>query len=199
MSLNNLTTRNIPIAVVVAIFVAMAAAGCGSASNGGEVGVARSDSASSGGEVGDTRIVDNDRIYVIGDLKDAFGVKGFKDYDVEELPGALEAWKVIYNQLDYEARFYPTHEDAVEQGILYADSITGDDAVVVGDEVLWEEGEKDRKKCSRASGTPHSGCSYSARYLEYVIRGNMILFCEGNDSQQAFTNCENLLTLTDPV
>ncbi len=187
MSLNNLTTRNIPIAVVVAIFVAMAAAACGS------------DSASSGGEVGVARIVDNDRIYVIGDLKDAFGVKGFKDYDVEELPGALEAWKVIYNQLDYEARFYPTHEDAVEQGILYADSITGDDAVVVGDEVLWEEGEKDRKKCSRASGTPHSGCSYSARYLEYVIRGNMILFCEGDESQQAFTNCENLLTLIDPV
>ena len=187
MSLNNLTTRTIPFAVVVAIFVAMAAGACGS------------DSASNGGEVGVVRVMDNDRIYVIDDLKNAPGVKGFKDYDVEELPGALEAWKVIYNKLDYEARFYPTHEDAVAQGVLYADSITGDDAVVIGDEVLWEEGEKDRKKCSRASGTPHSGCSYSGRYLEYVIRGNMILFCEGDESQEAFINCENLLTLTDPV
>ena len=187
MSLNKLTIRNVPIVVAVAIFVAMAAVACGS------------DVASNGDEVGVVRIIDNDRIYVIDDLKDAPGVKGFKDYDVEELPGALEAWKVIYNKLDYEARFYATHEDAVQQGILFADSITGDDAVVIGDEVLWEEGEKDRKKCSRASGTPHSGCSYSARYLEYVIRGNMILFCEGDESQQAFTNCENLMTLTDPV
>ena len=187
MSLNNLTTRTIPFAVVVAIFVAMAAGACGS------------DSASNGGEVGVVRVMDNDRIYVIDDLKNAPGVKGLKDYEVEDLPGALEAWKVIYNKLDYEARFYPTHEDAVEQGVLYADSITGDDAVVIGDEVLWEEGEKDRKKCSRASGTPHSGCSYSARYLEYMIRGNMILFCEGDESEAAFINCENLLTLTDPV
>ena len=187
MSLNNLTIRNIPFLVVVAIFVAMAAVACGS------------DSRASGDGAAVVRVVDNDRIYTVDDLKNAFGVKGFKDYDVEELPGALEAWKVIYNKLDYEARFYPTHEDAVAQGVLYADSITGDDAVVIGDEVLWEEGEKDRKKCSRASGTPHSGCSYSGRYLEYVIRGNMILFCEGDESQEAFINCENLLTLTDPV
>ncbi|NCG40671.1 MAG: hypothetical protein GWP30_06730, partial [Actinobacteria bacterium] len=59
MSLNNLTTRTIPFAVVVAIFVAMAAGACGS------------DSASNGGEVGVVRVMDNDRIYVIDDLKNA--------------------------------------------------------------------------------------------------------------------------------
>ncbi len=184
--INRMNNRIVAI-LFVATITAVLVTGCGS------------DSGASGGGAAVARVVDNDRIYTVDDLKDAFGVKGFKDYDVEELPGALEAWKVIYNQLDYEARFYPTHEDAVEQGILYADSITGDDAVVVGDEVLWEEGEKDRKKCSRASGTPHSGCSYSGRYLEYVIRGNMILFCEGDESEAAFINCENLLILTDPV
>ena len=147
------------------------------------------------------RVVPGDRTYTTEDIdgiKPA-GVKIVKNYDVDELPGAVDAKKLIYNKLDYEIRFYPSHEVAVEQGTLYAESITGDDAVVIGDEVLWEEGEKDRKKCSRAAGTPHSGCSYSGRYLEYVIRGNMILFCEGDESSEAFENCSNFLTLLEPA
>ena len=147
------------------------------------------------------RVLGGNRTYAIEDIEaiKASGVKIVKKYEIEELPGALDARNIIYNKLDYEIRFYATHEDAVEQGTLYADSITGDDAVVIGDEVLWEEGEKDRRKCSRAAGTPHSGCSYSARYLEYVIRGNMILFCEGDESSAAFENCNNLITLLEPA
>lgn len=171
----------------VATITAVLVAGCGS------------DSGASGGDAAVARVVDNDRIYTVDDLKDAFGVKTVKDYDIDELPGALEAWNLIYNQLDYEARFYASHADAVAEGTLYADSVTGEDAVVTGDDVLWEEGRKDRRKCSRAAQTPHSSCSYSARYLEYVIRGNMILFCEGDESADAFKNCENLIALTEPA
>jgi len=156
-----------------------------------------SDSGASGGDVAVERVVDNARVYTIEDFESALGVKVVKDYDIEELPEALEAWNTIYNQLDYEVRFYGSHEAAVEHGTLYADSVTGADAVVTGDEVLWEEGKKDRRKCSRAAQTPHSSCSYSARYLEYVIRGNMILFCEGDESPEAFANCENLLGVID--
>lgn len=187
MSLNNLAIRNIPVLVIVALFVAMVAVACGS------------DSGASGGDAAVARVVDNDRIYNVDDLKDAFGVKTVKDYDIEELPGALEAWNLIYNQLEYEARFYASHAEAVAEGTIYADSVTGEDAVVTGDDVLWEEGRKDRRKCSRAAQTPHSSCSYSARYLEYVIRGNMILFCEGDESADAFENCENLIALTEPA
>ena len=187
MSSNNLTIRKIPTVVVIAIFVAMAAVACGS------------DSGAGGGDAAVARVVDNDRVYTVDDLKTGLGVKAVKDYDVDELPGALEAWNFIYNQLDYEARFYASHADAVAEGTLYADSVTGEDAVVTGDDVLWEEGRKDRRKCSRAAQTPHSSCSYSARYLEYVIRGNMILFCEGDESADAFANCENLLALTEPA
>ena len=147
------------------------------------------------------RVLDSDRTYTIEDIEaiKPSGVKIVKKYDIDELPGATDARNVIYNQLDYEVRFYTTHADAIEQGTLYAESITGEDAVVIGDEVLWEEGGKDRRKCSRAASTPHSGCSYSARYLEYVIRGNMILFCEGDESSQAFENCNNLLALLEPA
>lgn len=158
------------------------------------------DSGASGGEAA-ARVIASDRIYTVEDIKGLrpSGVKTLKEYDVEELPGALAALHALYNQFEYEARYYATHEDAVAQGTLYADSVTGDDAVVTGNEILWDEGAKDRRMCSRAATTPHSGCDYSARYLEYVIRGNMILFCEGNDSEQAFANCEELLTLTDPA
>ena len=174
------------VALLAVIFAAFAVA-CGS------------DSGASGGEAAFPKVVASDRIYTIDDLKDA-GIKAVKKYDVEDLPGAEFAWRTVYNQLDYEARFYATHEDAVAQGTSFADSVTGEDAIITGDEIMWEEGSKDRRKCSRASWTPHSGCSYSPRYLEYVIRGNLILFCEGNESTDAFDNCENLLTLlADPV
>lgn len=173
-------------AVFIAIFVAMAAAACGS------------DSGASGGDAAIERVIDNQRIYTIEDLR-VTGVKVLKDYDIEELPEALEAWNAVFNQLDYEARFYASHEAAVEHGTVFADSVTGEDAVVTGDGVMWEEGRKDRRKCSRAAQTPHSSCTYSARYLEYVIRGNMILFCEGDESADAFANCENLLKLTEPA
>ena len=172
---------------VLALIIALTSA-CGGSSN-------------SEAESSIQRVLAGERAYTIEDIESIkpSGVKIVKKYDVDELPGATDARNVIYNKLDYEVRFYATHEDAIEQGTLYADSITGDDAVVIGDEVLWEEGEKDRRKCSRAAGTPHSGCSYSARYLEYVIRGNMILFCEGDESSQAFENCNNLLALLEPV
>lgn len=180
-----LSSKKFAASFLFAMFVAIVATACGS------------DSGASGGESAVPRVVASDRIYDVEDLRGLLGVKVVKDYDVDELPGALEAWNTIYNQLDYEARFYASHEDAVAQGVLYADSVTGADAVVTGDEVLWEEGKKDRRKCSRAAQTPHSSCSYSARYLEYVIRGNMILFCEGDESSEAFNNCENLLALIE--
>jgi len=181
------TNKSFAAVSVLAIFIAMLTVACGS------------DSGASGGDAAVARVVDNAQIYTVEDLSSLLGVKAVKDYDVDELPGALEAWNVIYNQLDYEARFYASHADAVAEGTLYADSVTGEDAVVTGDDVLWEEGRKDRRKCSRAAQAPHSSCSYSARYLEYVIRGNMILFCEGDESADAFANCEELMALTEPA
>ena len=172
-------------AVAIAALAVVLVAACGT------------DSGASGGS-SVARVIENDRVYTVDDLKSA-GAKSVKQYDVEELPGAVAVWNIIFNQLDYEARFYATHEDAVALGTSYADSVTGYDAVVTGDEVAWEEGARDRRKCSRAAETPHSSCSYSARYLEYVIRGNMILFCEGDELSEAFANCENLLKRTEPA
>ncbi|HIF72887.1 MAG TPA: hypothetical protein EYQ61_10080 [Dehalococcoidia bacterium] len=174
--------------LVTAVLMATVAAACGS------------DSGASGGSAV-ARVIASERIYTLEDFEALrpSGVKTVKDYDTEDLPAALDVVQAVFNQLAYEVRFYSSHADAVAEGTVYAESITGEDAVVTGDEVLWEEGERDRRKCSRAAQTPHSSCSYSARYLEYVIRGNMILFCEGDESPDAFENCENLLTLLEPA
>ena len=177
--------------LVVAVLALAASLGCGSAStNEGGVG-ARSESGEGGGGV-DPRIRSIDGTYTIDDLKNA-GVKANKDYDVEDLPGADAAWRVIFNRLDYEVRFYPDHQTLLDEGIPYAEHVTGDDAVVIGDDVIWEEGAKDRRRCSRDADTPHSGCSYSPRYWDYVVVGNMILMCEGLESEQSIDNCDNLL------
>lgn len=179
------------IAVVCLAFVMVIATStaCGSdagdSSGGGD--------APAEGSGSDPRIRSTEGAYTIDDLKSAAGVKANKDYDVEELPGADAAWRIIYNRLDYEVRFYPDHQTLLDEGIPYVEHVTGDDAVVIGDDVIWEEGAKDRRRCSRDADTPHSGCAYSPRYWDYVVVGNMILMCEGLESKQSIDNCDNLL------
>lgn len=136
-----------------------------------------------------------DAVFTIDDLKAVQGVKANKEYDVTDLPAATAAWRVLFNQHDYEVRFYPDQATAIDQGAPYAQHVTGDNAVVVGDDVLWEEGAKDRRRCSRNEKTPHAGCSYSSRYWDFVILGNMIMMCEGLESDQAIRNCNQLIEL----
>ena len=170
------------LSLAIAIMIAAAIA-CGSdTSNSGDAPA----------EGGDPRIRSTEGSYSIDDLKTA-GVKANKDYDVADLPGADDAWRVIYNRLDYEVRFYPDHQTLLDEGIPYVEHVTGDDAIVIGDDVIWEEGAKDRRRCSRDADTPHSGCAYSPRYWDYVVVGNMILMCEGLESKQSLENCDNLL------
>ncbi len=124
---------------VLALIIALTSA-CGGSSN-------------SEAESSIQRVLAGERAYTIEDIESIkpSGVKIVKKYDVDELPGATDARNVIYNKLDYEVRFYATHEDAIEQGTLYADSITGDDAVVIGDEVLWK---RVKKTAENAAGQP---------------------------------------------
>lgn len=177
----------ISFAVTMAI---IASSACGSDTGGNNSGVGDGPAEGNGG---DPRIRSSEGTYTIDDLKAAAGVKANKDYDVEELPGADAAWRIIYNRLDYEVRFYPDHQTLLDEGIPYVEHVTGDDAIVIGDDVIWAEGAKDRRRCSRDADTPHSGCAYSPRYWDYVVVGNMILMCEGLESKQSIDNCDNLL------
>ena len=82
-----------------------------------------------------------------------------------------------------------SQSDAIEFGEIYAQSVTGNDAVVSGDDVMWKEGAKDRRKCVPRAGTSESGCDQKARFGDYIIMGNMIILCEGLSSEESMTLC----------
>ncbi len=135
-----------------------------------------------------SRVANLAAVYSIDDLR-AAGVKVNKEYDVSELPLASSAWRVILDRKEYEARFYDSHEALLEHGVPHADEVTGDDALVNKGEATWQEGYRDRKFCTKY---PNTQCS--AKYGNYVIRGNMILMCEGLDSDLSIAACEKLLS-----
>jgi hypothetical protein len=138
------------------------------------------------------RVFPSDRLYTADDLR-AAGLKVMREYNVSGLPHAVSAIHGAFNRLEYEARFYSSHSDALAHGLGPADEVSGPDAIVVGPNVKWEEGASHRRLCSRAAETPHSGCSYSARYGDFIVRGNMILLCEGPTSELALIACNDLL------
>ena len=185
--------------LVATMLFSLLVAACGteesaSSSEGGEA------EAPAAGDVLVQKVMPSDRIYTVDDLE-AAGLKTLHHYDVAELPEALDAWHTMYKvkgtALEYEARFYASHEDAVEHGTAWAETVSGEDAIVIGDEVWWEEGHTHRRKCSRGAETPHSGCSYSARYGEFITLGNMILLCEGPNSHEALLACKAVLESLD--
>ncbi|MSQ35458.1 MAG: hypothetical protein EXR57_06605 [Dehalococcoidia bacterium] len=138
------------------------------------------------------RVFLNDRVFTVDDLKTA-GMKVMNDYDVSGLEKAVSAYHLAFNKIEYEARLYLSHADAVNVGQPWADDISGDDGVVIGGNVKWQEGASHRRLCSRAAETPHSGCSYSPRYGDYVITGNLILLCEGVDTEHSMRACDDVL------
>lgn len=138
------------------------------------------------------RLFPSDRTYTADDLV-AAGMKVMNKYDVAELDHAVSAVHMALKSAEFEARFYPSHQDAVNFGTAWAKDVSGPDANVTGENVKWREGASHRRMCSRAVGNPHSGCAYSARYGDFIIAGNMILLCEGADSEAALLACSDIL------
>ncbi len=112
---------------------------------------------------------------------------------VEELPPLISAFHGIYKKMDYELRFYANHEQALQSGSKDAQLVTGKNGIVTGD-VPWEDGEKDRRRCSRPPGQPHSGCNYTSKYADFVIFENVLVMCEGKDILESRGSCSNLLS-----
>ena len=130
--------------------------------------------------------------------KDSFSNLEFKfskQYDVTELPEALEAHYGFFKRREFEIRFYPSNEIAKSSGIFYADEATGEDAIIKKSDATWKEGIKDRMT-SGAFGNKKN----TPKYLDYVILGNMIVLCpiEISSSEIGATepldNCRMLLS-----
>ena len=115
-----------------------------------------------------------------------------KEYDISALPMANAAYMGYFTPPDsepiqYELRIYPDHVSAVEKGIEYAEEVTGAEALLRAVDVRWDEGTKDR----RGGGFHRHGLT--PLYGDYVVVGNVIMLCEGRDSDQALGRCESLL------
>jgi len=115
-----------------------------------------------------------------------------KEYDISELPMASAAYMGYFTPPDsepiqYELRIYPDHMSAVEKGIEYAEEVTGPEALLRSTDVRWDEGTKDRR-----GGGFHRG-GLTPLYGDYAIIGNVIMLCEGRDSDQSLSRCESLL------
>ena len=127
------------------------------------------------------------------------GFKTLREYkSVDEIALLSSAWHGIYKQMDYELRFYTNHLDALNQGKVDALLVTGKEGIVTGD-VPWEDGEKDRRRCSRPPGQPHSGCNYTSKYGDFVIFENVVVMCEGKDKLESRNACSNLLSSLVPT
>ena len=137
--------------------------------------------------------------YTIDDLKD-FGLKANKQYDVEGLPDGLDAWKGFwgldpYSRHDYEIRFYASHEIAVSSGQAMAVEATGDEFKASRDNQTWTAGVKDRWQTRGVTDVSSAGSRQSPgpTYQDWAIVGNMVIMCDGLDSEQALIRCRSLI------
>lgn len=123
------------------------------------------------------------------------GFKISKEYDVSELPDAVEAHYGFWKRREFEIRFYPSNQIAKSSGTFYAEEATGEDAIIKKSDATWKEGIKDRMT-SGAFGNKKN----TPKYLDYVIFGNMIVLCpiEISSSEigasDPMENCRNMLS-----
>ena len=138
--------------------------------------------------------------YTVDDLK-AFGFKASKHYDVEGLPDGLDAWKGFwgldpYDRHDYEIRFYASHDLAVSSGKPIAIESTGEEFEASRETQTWTEGLKDRWQAQGVTDIS-GGASRQSKprptYPNWAILGNMVILCDGLDSEQALIRCAELI------
>ena len=175
--------------IATALFgVAVLAVGCGSSESTG--GDSVSDDVAS-----DTRIFDREAGLSSDDLV-ALGMKSGKEYDVSTLPGGVEAgllfWRVDNVAVEYEARFYETHEDAVTLGTAPAEEGSGEDAIIDEDVAVYKEGIRDRRKVFK-----YPNSVLKPKYGAYGIYGNMVVLCEGKDDAEGWDRCFALIEALD--
>lgn len=153
------------------------------------------DSSNSSESQTDTRIFERDTILSGEDLV-SLGLKSGKKYDVETLPGGIEArlmyWRVDTIAVEYETRFYKTHQDAVTQGTAPAEEGSGEDAVIDEDVAVYKEGIRDRRKVFK-----YPNSVLKPKYGAYGIYGNMVVLCEGKDDAEGWNRCSALIEALD--
>ena len=170
-----------------ALLLTALAIGCGSSSGNTGDSSTRSETK--------TRVFNRDTT-LSGDDLVSLGLKSGKKYDVSTLPGGIEArlmyWRVNNVAVEYETRFYETHQEAVTQGTAPAEEGSGEDAIIDVDDAVYKEGIRDRRKVYE-----YPNSVLKPKYGAYGIYGNMVVLCEGKDDDEGWNHCSALIEALD--
>ena len=176
----SITRAALTVAAVLAIALLTPVA-CGQGTDAPGAAVAR--------EEAFQKVASSDRIFTVDDLVVA-GFEKSKEYDVEGLVAATEAWFGWSSLggadlIDCEVRFYRSHEDAVEYGTPFAEEASGKDAVINSDDATWKEDVRDRRKVIGGKELGAYGSGAAPKYGAYTIFANMVMLCEGMSAEQS--------------
>ena len=127
----------------------------------------------------------------------ALGFKQSRAYSTDGLPGASAAiygfWRPNGGApVDYEVRFYGSHEDAVSLGGELAVEGTGDDAVFDVSEARYKEGVQDRRMIIGAGSGGGARSGIGPRYADYAVFANLVLLCQGGTPDHSLERCSAL-------
>ena len=141
------------------------------------------------------KVTVSDQVFTFDDLA-VIGFREQKEYDPEGLTAATGAWFGWWRSgsddpIDYEVRFYRSHEDAVEYGTSFADEASGKDAIINSNDATWKEDIRDRRTII-GSITSDGGGS-GPKYGDYAIFANMVILCEGSTSDHSLERCKALI------
>ena len=178
-----LTRRSVPGMLIGIAAVLIVACGFGDGSGG----------------VGFQKITDAPQVFEIADFE-TVGFKKSKQYDVEGLSQAVDAWLGFWgpagsDRKDYELRFYESHQDAVSAGAPLADEATGDLLKERKDSQTWTEGQKERWRSGNVTAGSTGGVTAGPGPIhgDFAIFGNVVLLCEGANTLQSLERCEELI------
>jgi len=140
------------------------------------------------------RIDPSAQVFTFDDLA-ATGFRTQREYNVEGLAAATGAWFGWWQSgggdpIDYEVRFYGSHEDAVEYGTSFAEEASGKEAILNSNDATWKEDVRDRRSMVGVEDGGASGAG--PKYADYAILGNVVMLCQGLDAAQSLQRCESL-------
>lgn len=211
MTNTNLTkwTRGVPMGLLASLLLVAAAlaVACGTESgsdsdSGSDAVGAASNQPTSGEGVVD--VYSTTGTYSVDDFSNAQYFKKSKEYDIDGLDSATAAiygfyGEDPYNRQEFEVRFYPDHATAAGIGADFANEATGPEAVITEDDQRWDEGLVQRRACQgNTRGSHHSGKCVNAKYGDYAVMGNVVLLCQGKDSDTALANCREVFEAVSP-
>ena len=137
-------------------------------------------------------ILEPESILTFADFESA-GMKHGKDYNIEGLPSAVSATLGFHDRKDVEIRFYPNHKIAIQQGVPIALEIVGPNVELKRESVTWSWPIADERACSARVPGGGRDCTGSPKYGDFVVYGNVIMFCQANTPFEAQKRCQAII------